>query len=258
MMHPVRARSFFSFAAAALAAAGYAGCSEPAHRTGATEPAASPAQGTTPAPTAGAGSFAAQRTGPIAPACSEAFCADVDVAATLSCTDRVSGSTFTMSTRVVGRTTQVSCAVDASPSGGLDLRLVAAPENAEGDMSELGFKLRNYTGPGTYPLVNLEEEGDHLGLNVRGNVPRAPGESGNAAQNVGSASCRPSACQAIVAEGSEPIPTDEYSTHEFRVRAEVRCPAGSTLGGLGCGDDETVSCTFDRTPTLLVDFACRN
>ncbi len=59
----------------------------------------------------------ASGAGPIAPECAESFCAQVDASASLDCYDPISDAKFTMSMAVRGRTTEVTCAIDAPPPG---------------------------------------------------------------------------------------------------------------------------------------------
>ncbi len=209
-----------------------------------------PQSGAAPAP--GGDTFAAQKTGPIAPGCASSFCAEVDAAVQLACRDYANEVDFSMATRLAGKTDQVTCSGDRNASGGLDLWIGLSPMPDAPADNQVWFKLRDYTGPGTYPLVNLPDDGDHMGLKLVGTTS---GHS-ESVRTVGTLSCIPQACQAIVAEGSEPIPTDEMSTHEFRVRVEVRCPRGGTVGDMYCEQGAT-RCTFAETPTLLADLACR-
>lgn len=204
------------------------------------------------APTPGGDTFAAQKTGPIAPRCASSFCAEVEAAVQLACRDDTNEVDFTMATKLTGKTDQVTCGGEKNASGGMDLRIGLSPMPGAPENNHVWFQLRNYTGPGTYPLVNLADEGDHMGLKLVGTT------SGHSERErtVGTATCIPQACQAIIAEGSQPIPTDEMSTHEFRVRVEVRCPRGGAVGDMNCEQGAT-RCTFAETPTLLADLACR-
>jgi len=193
----------------------------------------------------------------IAPNCSAANCAEVEVSVDLECWDPVWETDFDMTTRISGRTTEVDCWGEENGAGGLDLGVGIAPENrVKGDASEAWFRIRGYAGPGTYPLVNLDGEGDHHGLKIIGNASRPEGQ-GNQDQAVGTTSCRSSGCVAKVAEGSEPIPNDPMATHEFRVRVEIECPAGDELTDMYCPpDDPGVSCSFSAKPTLRFDLLC--
>ncbi len=243
----IRSLSTTLISAALLLACGGKGAGGP--QSGAGGASASGAGG---APASGGDTFATQKTGPIAPNCASSFCAEVEAAVQLACRDDTNEVDFTMATRLAGKTDQVTCGGDQNASGGMDLRIGLSPMPGAPENNEVWFKLRNYTGPGTYPLVNLADEGDHMGLKLIGTTT---GHS-EGVRTVGTASCIPQACQAIVAEGSEPIPTDEMSTHEFRVRVEVRCPRGGAVGDMNCEQGST-RCTFAETPTLLADLACR-
>ncbi len=256
MQYPIR-KPPFVFVLSAIGAFGLLACTKAGQAPAANDPSTS---GDSPSSAAGAeGTHTAQRTGPIAPSCSEWSCAEVEMSVALSCNDPRGderAQRFGSATRISGRTTEVGCGV-TERDGGLDLNLMVRPTNAaEGDHSEVNFTLRSYTGPGTYRLFNREDENDFAGLEVVGNVDAPPG-SRNAEIQAGTVACRQPACEAIVAEGSEPIPTDEYAVHPFRVRVEVRCPAGSEISDFGCEDDGTI-CAFASTPTILADFLCGN
>lgn len=70
--------------------------------------------------------------------------------------------------------------------------------------------------------------------------------------------CLPSPCEAVVSEGSEPIPNDPYTVHEFRLRVDITCDAGGTLTDmLGC-DSGGTTCTFVEAPTLAFQVVCSN
>lgn len=219
--------------------------------TSSSSPAAQQPASTAPT---GGDTWATQKTGPIAPGCEKSFCAEVDLGAKLSCRDTVSELDFTLATAIRGKTDQLSCSGDKNTTGGSDLvvgidPLGTAPESGS---HSVWFRLRNYTGPGTYPLENLADDGDHLGLKLVG----ASAGHTEKVITVGTVACIPKVCEAIVAEGSEPIPTDENSTHEFRVRVEIRCPRGGQLGNMICEAGNT-RCQFSETPTFLADLACR-
>lgn len=247
---PVRAFACVLVSGAALFACG-----------GKTSGAGSSSAPASTAPTAGApaipggDTFATQKTGPIAPSCASSFCAEVELDSKLACRDTVSEVDFTLATRISGKTDQVSCYGDKNASGGLDLRVGISPDataSEDASNNEVWFKLRNYTGPGTYPLENLADDGDHMGLKLTG---KSAGHS-EGVITVGTVACIPKVCEAIVAEGSQPIPTDESTVHEFRVRVEIRCPRGGEVGNMHCEAGNT-RCTFSETPTLLADLACR-
>lgn len=223
--------------------------------SGTTQPQPQPQASTAAGPTGG-DTFAAQKTGPIAPNCAGAVCAEVELASQLACRDTVSELDFSLTTQISGKTDQVSCYGDKNKSGALDLVVSFAPDGSASEdvagSNSVGFRLRNYTGPGTYPLENLADDGDHTGVKI---VGKTSGHHERTA-TVGTVSCIPKVCEAIVAEGSQPIPTDEMSTHEFRVRVEVRCPRGGQLGNQACEPGNT-RCSFSATPTFLADVACR-
>lgn len=192
----------------------------------------------------------------IAPQCDETFCAQADVEAELSCYSDAYEAAFTMKLAIAGKTDGAFCAVNGEGAA-QDLTLtVRAPDAKENDHSTLGFTLRGYTGPGTYPLYNGSGESDHIGLKLTGNAERT---NGNADQTIGTWECMdPPPCEAIVAEGSDPIPT-EASVKAFRVRAEVRCKPDIKLGDpLICDDPKDVGCSFVGTPTLRTDIVCAN
>ncbi len=263
MHYPQRA-SLYLFLLTALGASALGGCNKTDQTHAMSNPAparvADPGSSTTPSATTETAS-AARRTGPIAPGCTEWNCAEVEMSVSLACNDpraNDGAQRFGATARISGVTDQVSCAVsDAADGSGRDLRLMVRPANGpEDDASEVNFQLRGYVGPGTYPLINLEGEGDFMGLEVVGNVD-APSGTRNAEIEVGTAECRRSACEAVVAEGSEPIPNDEYAVHPFRVRVEVRCPAGSEIGEIACHEDSP-TCAFTTAPMLVGDFLCGN
>ena len=188
---------------------------------------------------------------PIAPSCVDFVCAEVEISSALSCVDPIAQQQFSLTQALSGRTKQAFCGVD-----GADLRLRVQAEN-DTNLTEFGFTLRGYTGPGSYELYNRADELTHLGLIVGGRTSRPPG-NGNAEQVVGSNSCQQApACVAQVAEGSMPIPRDPSQTHEFRVAVEVHCEAGATLTDILCDADHT-RCTFDSVPTFRVEFLCSN
>lgn len=209
---------------------------------------------TTTTPPSGADTFAAQKTGPIAPGCASSFCAEVELDATLACHDATSDVKFTLATNIRGKTDQLSCAAVENKAGGLDLHVGVSPDATAGEAEagkEVWFKLRSYKGPGTYPLENLADDADHMGLKLSG---LTTGHSERHA-TVGTVSCIPKICEAIVAEGSQPIPSGD-TVQEFRVRVEIRCPRGGQVGNMLCEEGST-RCTFSETPTLLADLACR-
>ncbi len=193
----------------------------------------------------------------IAPNCAEAWCAEVEIDAKLSCTDPIWETSHPLEARISGRTHEVSCSGAEGAAGGLDLAVGISPnERAEGDASDVWFVIRNYTGPGTYDLFNVDEEGDHIGLKIVGNVA---GSEAKREQIVGTNACQPApGCTAIVAEPSELIPNDPMSTHEFRVRAKIECPAGARLTDMHCDSAAAVVCTFDEAPMFEFEVACRN
>lgn len=191
----------------------------------------------------------------IAPNCDEAWCAEVEIDVTMSCEDPLSEQSFSVETSIQGLTRQLSCWGEENASGGMDLGVGVGPADGQsgGNFSEVGFRIRNYDGPGTYELFNVEGEGNHEGLIITGN----PDDTEIPAQTVGTVACRTSTCEAIVSENSDSIPTDPYSVHEFRVRVEVVCPAGASLGNFLCDDDATI-CSFTKEPTLHFDLLCAN
>ncbi len=242
------------FACVLVSAAAIAACGGKGSTAGSsTGPAPSSPSGAPALP--GGDTYAAQKTGPIAPNCAEAFCAEVEFGSKLACRDNISELDFTLATRISGKTDQLSCAGVQNASGSLDLHvavrpaLTASEEEAAGN--EVGFKLRNYTGPGTYPLENLPDDGDYMGLKLTG---KSAGHHEKVI-TVGTVACIPKVCEAIVADGSQPVPTDEMSTHEFRVRVEIRCPRGGQVGNMHC--EGGTMCSFAETPTLLADLVCR-
>lgn len=174
----------------------------------------------------------------------------------MSCDAPIAEKSFQFTTSIQGLTKELSCWGEENGGGGMDLGVGVSPADGQGggNYSSVWFRLRDYTGPGTYPLYNVDGEGNHEGLMISGNVDI---EDWNLDQTVGTVACRESACEAIVAENSDTIPNDAYETHEFRVRVEVRCPAGATLTDMLCDDDAT-SCAFVGEPTLKFDLACRN
>lgn len=193
----------------------------------------------------------------IAPNCDEAWCAEVVVDATLACDDPIGEKSFDLVTSFQGVTKELSCAGRENGDGGLDLMVGVSPAEGQsgGNYGQVAFLLRNYDGPGTYPLYNLSDEGNHEGLLLSGNI--SP-DDGNHSRTVGTVECRESPCQAVVAEGSaDAIPDDDHSTHEFRVRVEVQCTAGGVLTDMLC-DDDALSCAFVSAPTLKFDLVCRN
>lgn len=193
--------------------------------------------------------------GPIAPECSESFCAQVDASASLDCYDPISDAKFTMSMAVRGRTTEVTCAIDAPPGGGQDLLLGARPENAsDKDVSEIALRIRGYEGPGRYPLVNLPDDGANLGLAITANSSRTSPAS---YETVGTNACVPSPCEAIVAPETDPLPNDPMAAKEWRVRVTVECPAGGRVTTMACEANAQTACTFISAPTIRLDVACR-
>ncbi|OJY16453.1 MAG: hypothetical protein BGO98_30705 [Myxococcales bacterium 68-20] len=195
----------------------------------------------------------ASEAGPIAPECEESFCAQVDVSAKLQCHDAVSNKDFSMTTSLSGRTTEVTCDVEDKEGGGQDLRIGVRPGSATPeDASEAWLRIRSFTGPGTYPLVHVKDEGSHQGFELSGKATSSEGH-----QTVGTLHCLPSPCEAVVAPETEPVPNDPGTVKEWRVRLEVRCAAGGTLSNMHCESDARTVCTFDEAPTLRFDVACR-
>lgn len=188
----------------------------------------------------------------IAPNCEQSFCAEVEVAVDLECEDPIWEHSFTTTTRIEGLTTELSCDGD---NGALRVGVSPASEASDREHA-VWFKLRDYTGPGTYDLFNTEDDNAHIGLEIFGKTNRPEGQ-GNREQAIGTNACFSSACKAIVAEGSEPIPNDPMSTHEFRVRVEIHCDAGSKLYDMQCEESDVVTCSFASKPTLRFDLACR-
>lgn len=248
MLYRTALLSRFAFLAAAVLA--------PACGGGAKGGAAQSTQpGGAGAPTGG-DVFATQKTGPIAPGCAGSFCAEVDLDVKLACRDTINDVDYTQATRITGKTGELTCSSQPGKDGKTkDLRVGISPsKDAPEDVfnsNEVWFLLRNYTGPGTYPLVNVADEGSHMGFAVKGKT------SGHTEDviTVGTVECVPQACEAIVAEGSDLLPTDENQTHDFRVRVEIRCPRGGQIGNMHCEPGNT-RCTFSETPTLLADLVC--
>lgn len=195
----------------------------------------------------------------IAPNCETSVCAEVDVSAALTCRDDILEIDFTMATNISGRVDQTSCGVD-DVGGGQDLSITVGPvDPGSEETSFVSFRLRNYKGPGTYPLSMLEEEGNFTGLELHGNntVPDGVGSHDN---SVGTVYCKPVICEATVAEGSEPIPNDPSTVHDFRLRVDIACPSGGILTDFNVCDDPPTgtTCTLDAAPTLKLDLVCAN
>lgn len=192
----------------------------------------------------------------IAPGCAEAVCSEVDVDVAFGCYDVTLDLEFSMSARISGVVDHTSCAVE-KVAGGTDIGVIVGPVDPDSDeTSAIAFRLRDYTGPGTYPLINLAEENDHLGFRVTGNNT-IPEGIGNTSNTVGTMSCFTPLCEAIVAPGSELVPDDPAGAREFRLSVEIRCPAGGQLTDFhGCSDPKGQSCTLSAAPTLAVEVVC--
>lgn len=174
-------------------------------------------------------------------------------ASELDCYDPAWEQEFKTTTRIEGLTTEVSC---YGRDG--DLRVQIAPHTDKEDRyHKVSFRLRSYTGPGRYALTNNPDESANIGLEIVGRTDRPDGR-GNDDQVIGTNACFPSACEAVVAEGSDPIPNDPMTVQEFRVRVEVHCEAGSKLYDMHCDERHVTACTFPTTPTLRFDVACRH
>mgnify|MGYP001039492819 CR=1 FL=1 len=200
-------------------------------------------------------------TGPIAPECTDAleWCAQVEVNAALACKD-VDGKDFTITTRFSGKTDGVSCGAEdtgAKDGSTHDLWFKIQPPQADAEAyatHAVEFWLANYTGPGTYPLESVEA-GDYRGRGfwLQGATSGSQADAKNA--SAGSEVCKPSPCQAIVAQGSDTIPHDESVVQGFRVRVEVKCTDG---GELWTHPDcaENSRCTLQGAPTLKFEVVC--
>ncbi len=193
----------------------------------------------------------------IAPGCAASVCSEVELAASFDCYSPILDQQFTMTAGISGVVAQTTCdVIDAAAAQ--DLAVMVGPVDPDDDdESAFGFRLRGYTGPGTYPLYHLDDEGTHFGLEITGNNTVAPG-TGNPWNTVGTRSCEPQICEAIVDEESEPIANDPNTTHDFRVRVEIVCPAGGVLTDMHCEENAQTRCTLTEAPTLKFDVVCSN
>lgn len=205
------------------------------------------------------GSASCDQGDPIAPNCEGSVCAEAEVDASLSCEDEILQISFEMTSQISGVVAQTSCGIE-DVDGGQDLEIEVGPVDPSAtDQSYVVFRLRGYKGPGTYPLKQLEADGNYKGLEIHGNN-NVPAGVGNPDNSVGTVFCKPVICEATVAEGSETIPNDPSSTHDFRLRVDIACPAGGILTDFGeCNDPpEGTTCTLDAAPTLKLDVVCSN
>lgn len=193
----------------------------------------------------------------IAPLCETAACSQAELSASFDCYSPILEQHFTMTAALSGLVDQTSCGVyDVGAEQDLEV-LIGPVDPSSDDASAFGFRLRGYEGPGTYPLYHLAEEGDHHGLSITGNNTVTPG-TGNPFNTVGTLSGEPSICSAIVHEESEQIPNDPNTVHDFRVRVEIRCPAGGVLTDMHYEEDAQTRCTLKAAPTLTADVLCSN
>jgi hypothetical protein len=190
-------------------------------------------------------------TGPIAPECTKelAWCAQGHAAASLACKD-VDGKPYTITTTFSGKTDNVACAV--SESGDLELRLgPPQADTAAYDTHWVRFRLRSYTGGGTYELTRSADEDIDHGFQLQGAAGGSQADEG--ALTAGTWACGPSPCKAVVAPESEPIPNGD-DVQEFRVRVEVRCdPSGKLWWHPDCN---ATDCSFTSAPTFNFDVQC--
>jgi hypothetical protein len=194
---------------------------------------------------------AGPQTGPIAPECTESldWCAQGHADVRISCKD-VDGKPYTITTTFAGKTDNVACAV--SDSG--DLALTLGPRQADTaayDTHWVRFRLRNYTGGGTYELTRSADEDIDHGFEMQGAAGGSQADEG--ALTAGTWACGPSPCKAIVAPESEPIPKGD-SVREFRLRLQVQCDAAGKLWWHP--DCNASDCSFTSTPALSFDIQC--
>ncbi|OJY19515.1 MAG: hypothetical protein BGO98_14470 [Myxococcales bacterium 68-20] len=190
------------------------------------------------------------RTGPIAPDCTEAlaWCAQGHAYANLSCKD-VDGKPYTITTTFSGKTDNVSCAVDER-----DLALIVGPPQADTEAyntHSIRFRLRNYTGGGTYELARSADEGSGHGFELQGAAGGSQADERSAV--AATMACGPSPCRAIVAPESEPFPNDD-SVREFRLRVEIQCDAAGKLWWHP--DCNGTDCNLTSAPTIYFDIQC--
>ena len=199
-------------------------------------------------------------TGPIAPECTEAneWCAQVQVDAQLACKD-VDSLDYTITTRFSGKTDGVACGAEdtgAKDGSSHDLWLtLTPPQSSDGyGIHAVQFWLADYKGPGTYALASVES-GDYRNRGIWLQGAASGSQADEKAASAGSELCKPSPCQAIVAQESEPIPHDDSQVQAFRVRVEVQCTDGGELWSHP--DCEANSrCTLQGAPTLKFDVVC--
>jgi hypothetical protein len=207
------------------------------------------------------GSDSGSFTGPIAPDCTEPldWCAQVEVDAALACKD-VDSNDFTVTTRFSGKTDGVSCGAEdtgAKDGSTHDLWFKIQPPQADTEAyatHAVQFWLPNYTGPGTYTLESVDAS-DYRGQGIWLQGATAGSQADAKTASAGSEVCKPSPCQAIVAEGSDKIPHDESQVQGFRVRVEVKCTDGGELWtNADCAENSR--CTLQGVPTMKFDVVC--
>lgn len=191
--------------------------------------------------------------GPIAPLCTEelGWCAQTKIDTLIHCVD-VDLKPYSITTAMEG-VVQPSCSAE---DGDLYLAITPPDTSADHDVYAVRFWLKNYAGPGTYPLLmDLNDSSFRtIGLTIQGVSTRQGQDVSWATAGI----CAPITCEAIVHGPSQPVPHAD-SVQEFRVRVEVICDPGTAMmgnEGADCSLPEN-RCTLQHA-TIKMDVQCSN
>lgn len=189
----------------------------------------------------------------IAPSCETHSCYEVRVSSSLSCETFGTGNdySFVSTLAIEGKTEKGGCTVySEEATGRVDLHCqVLPPEDAsKPDYSEVYFRLKDYTGPGTYELIDKEDLGGAgRGLTLVGNVDDAshPDEFGKAFTTP----CG-QGCVAQVSERSQPA---SAQGEEFRFEVDITCPNGPLVDAVHPSCSSGTRCTPSDHTVLHIE-----
>lgn len=171
----------------------------------------------------------------IAPNCESSSCFEVEIDVTMACQSfgYSQNYSFDSETSIHGVVENGGCTTYADGNGRFDLHCHTFTSH---DYSKIYFRLKDYKGPGTYPLIHEDDlGGSNQGLGLRGNVSSSshPDKFFEA-----DASECGSPCVAVVSERSEPV-NQEGKT--FRFEVDITCPEG-TVDAIPTNCDSGYTC----------------
>jgi hypothetical protein len=151
---------------------------------------------------------------------------------------------WSSSLEIKGKTERGGCIV-YKDNAGADINLQVLPMD-QANYSELFIRLRNYTGPGRYKLVDETDRGGAgrgFYMRVNGGVP-------DKHSTMGATKCTPG-CEAFLTSRSEPVAGPGQL---FRLDIDVICAGGTLDAGTPC--NHHAACALD-SHTLHVEALCK-